>query len=74
MKHECNLETYTAFLIANGNRYSGVEVSKAMSGSAHAPAHDAISRWLTKQTCEPHDLWKRVRSNHQKSEDLHLIL
>lgn len=62
MKNKFNLETYTAFLIANGNRYSGVEVSKAMSDTPHAPAHDSISRWLTEQTFEPHDLWKRVRS------------
>lgn len=63
MKYEFNLDTYTTFLIANGNRYSGVEASKAISKVAHAPAHDSISRWLMEQTFEPRDLWNRVRSH-----------
>lgn len=61
MKNKFNLATYTAFLIANGNRSSGVEASKAMSGIAHAPAHDSISRWLAEQTFEPKNLWHRVK-------------
>lgn len=62
MKYAFNLETYTTFLIANGNRYSGVEVSKALNLSSHAPAHDSISRWLLAQTVEPSDLWQHVQS------------
>ena len=61
MAHEFNLETYIQFLTANGNRYSGVEAAKALSGTNDAPAHDSISRWLMEQTFEPHDLWKQVR-------------
>jgi putative transposase len=57
MKYEINLDTYTKFLIANGNRYSGVEMSKALNLSIPAPAHDSISRWLLEQTFEPSDLW-----------------
>jgi putative transposase len=62
MKYEINLDTYTAFLIANGNRYSGVEMSKALNLSEYAPAHDSVSRWLSQQTFEPSDLWEHVRS------------
>lgn len=62
MKYAFNLDTYTTFLIANGNRYSGMEASKALRGAVHAPAHDSISRWLKNQTFEPNNLWKHVRS------------
>lgn len=62
MKYPINLDTYTAFLIANGNRYSGVEASKALNASARGPAHDSISRWLLEQTFEPDDLWERVKT------------
>lgn len=68
MKHEFNLDTYTTFLIANGNRYSGVEAAKALHERANAPAHDSISRWLLAQTFEPSDLWTHVQSSvHMKS-------
>ena len=62
MKNIFNLETYTSFLTANGNRYSGVEVSKALNMESFAPAHDSISRCLLEQTFEPSDLWKHVQS------------
>lgn len=61
MKNELNLETYTNFLIANGNRYSGVEMSKALNMESPAPAHDSISRWLLEQSFKPSDLWKHVQ-------------
>ena len=68
MKYDFNLDTYTTFLIANGNRYSGVEASKALHEVPNAPAHDSISRWLLAQTFEPNDLWKQVQSSvHLKS-------
>lgn len=68
MKNTFNLETYTTFLIANGNRYSGVEASKALQATSGAPAHDSISRWLAEQTFAPSDLWKHVQSHvHRKS-------
>jgi putative transposase len=63
MKYEINLDTYTTFLIANGNRYSGVEMAKALKEKSHAPAHDSISRWLLEQTFEPKDLWSHVQSH-----------
>jgi len=60
MNYEINLDIYTTFLIANGNRYSGVEMAKALREKDHPPAHDSISRWLLEQTFEPNDLWKYV--------------
>lgn len=63
MTHKINLETYSTFLIANGNRYSGVEASKAMKEAGDAPAHDSISRWLLDQEFEPSDLWKHVQAH-----------
>jgi len=62
MKYEINLDTYTTFLIANGNRYSGVEMAKALKEKDCAPAHDSISRWLLEQTFEPNDLWAHVQT------------
>ena len=63
MAHHFNLNMYTAFLIANGNRYSGVEAAKAIGLSGDAPAHDTISRWLASATFEPDDLWKHVQEH-----------
>ncbi len=62
MTHLINLETYTAFLIGNGNRYSSVEISKALNTKAHAPSHDTISRWLLEQSPEPSHLWEYVKA------------
>jgi hypothetical protein len=63
-----NLETYTTFLTANGNRYSGVEMSKALNMESLAPAHDSISRWIAEQTFKPNDLWQHVKTKvHLKS-------
>lgn len=61
MAYHFNLNMYTNFLIANGNRYSGVEASKALALSDNAPAHDTISRWLGSQSHESNDLWNRVK-------------
>jgi hypothetical protein len=62
MAHPFNLNMYTTFLTANGNRYSSVEASKSLAHSSSAPAHDTISRWLAEETSEPNDLWKHVQS------------
>lgn len=70
MKYEINLDTYTTFLIANGNRYSGVEMAKALKEKNHAPAHDSISRWLLEQTFEPSDLWTYVQSKVNRGSSL----
>ena len=62
MAHNFNLETYIQFLTANGNRYSGVEASKALQHTDDTPAHDSISRWLADGLYQPNNLWKYVRS------------
>lgn len=70
MAHSFDLETYTTFLIGNGNRYSGVEVSKALAHTSGRPAHDLISRWLNEQTFGPDDLWKHVEPQVNKKSSL----
>lgn len=58
MQHQkCSLELYTNFLIANQNRYSGVELSKNIP----TLSHDHITRWLAHGKYAPGDLWKHVQ-------------
>jgi len=56
-KQKCSLGLYSNFLIANQNRFSGVELSK----SATDIAHDSVSRWLNKSNFRPSDLWSDVK-------------
>ena len=63
MAHTFNLNTYISFLIANGNRYSGVEASKALSHMDDQPAHDTISRFLASSDYNPDDLWAHVETH-----------
>jgi len=70
MAHEFNLETYVAFLTANGNRYSGVEAAKVLKATQDHPAHDSISRWLASETYQPNNLWKHVRSQTSMNDNL----
>ena len=68
MNYKINLDTYAAFLTANGNRYSSVEASKSLQNVDNPPAHDSISRWLAEQKYEPSDIWKYVEPEvHLKS-------
>lgn len=57
-KQKCSLHLYSAFLIANQNRYSGLELSKVVAGMAH----DSVSRWLSRFSCQPQELWNQVKS------------
>lgn len=58
MQHQkCSLEVYTNFLIANQNRYSGIELSKNLPEISH----DHITRWLAHGKYTPGDLWKHVQ-------------
>jgi len=60
MQHQkCSLGIYTSFLIGNQNRYSGVELSKVLSGETMS--HDSITRFLADSTYTPSDLWKHVK-------------
>ena len=63
MTSKFNLETYTTFLSANGNRFSGVEASKVLKHTDHSLSHDTISRWLREQTYTSDDLWTYVSSH-----------
>lgn len=56
-KQKCSLALYSDFLIANQNRYSGLELAKTISGMAH----DSVSRWLTKSQYQPQELWNQVK-------------
>jgi len=56
-KQKCSLSIYSSFLIGNQNRYSGVELSKVTDNMAH----DAVSRWLSKFTFQPQELWNQVK-------------
>jgi len=71
MAHPFTIDTYATFLIANGNRYSGVEVSKVLADKEEfSPAHDTISRWLRSQDCEPDQLWNHVREHVDRTHSL----
>lgn len=59
-KRKCSLSLYTHFLIANSNRYSGVELSRVAPGAGMA--HDAVSRWLKEARYTPSELWKHTKS------------
>lgn len=58
-KQKCSLKLYARFLIANQNRCSSVELSKA---STFFPlAHDAIDRWKSSKNYSPLQLWQHTR-------------
>jgi putative transposase len=62
-KQKCSLQLYSEFLIANQNRYSGLELSKV---SPTEMAHDSISRWLASSNFTPSDLWDHVKDTVNK--------
>ncbi len=58
-KQKCNLNLYRDFLIANQNRYSGLELSRVEpSGDM---SHDSVTRWLMKADFRPQDLWRYAK-------------
>ena len=70
MAHTFNLNTYISFLTANGNRYSGVEASKALAYTSDQPAHDTISRFLSSSEYSPDDLWTHVQEHVSRTDAL----
>lgn len=58
-KQKCNLNLYRDFLIANQNRYSGVELSRVTP--IDGMAHDSVTRWLMKADFRPQDLWRYAK-------------
>lgn len=57
-KTKCSLKLYSDFLIANQNRYSGLELSKVAPGEI---SHDSISRWLSSANFNPSSLYNQTR-------------
>jgi len=57
-KQKCSLKLYSDFLIANQNRYSGLELSKVAPVEI---AHDSISRWLSGVSFTPSELWQQTK-------------
>ena len=60
LKQKCSLELYADFLIANQNRYSGLELSKV--SPIEDMCHDSVSRWLARSIFTPLNLWSHVKS------------
>jgi len=55
---KCSLDLYTNFLVANQNRYSGLELSKV---TPIKMAHDSVSRWLATSNFTPSELWNQTK-------------
>lgn len=64
-KQKLSLDLYSNFLIANHNRYSGSELSKAAFNET--VSHDTISRWLASSSFQPTELLNHV--NHLITRD-----
>lgn len=58
-KQKCSLTLYRDFLIANSNRYSGVELSKVEP--SEQMAHDSVTRWLMAADFTPADVWRYAK-------------
>ena len=56
---KCSLKLYSNFLIANHNRYSGVELSKVVEDISH----DTVSRWLYQSGFNAGGLWQQVKAS-----------
>jgi len=56
-KQKCSLKLYSEFLIANQNKFSGLELSKSTSDMAH----DSVNRWLSRSNFRPAELWSDVK-------------
>lgn len=58
-KQKCSLKLYSQFLVANHNRYSGLELEKV--SPVEDMAHDSVTRWLHRADFTPSDLWRYAR-------------
>jgi len=59
VRPKCSLKLYSNFLIANHNRYSGVELARVAPDATLA--HDAVNRWLGRADFTSRDLWREVK-------------
>ncbi len=55
-KQKCSLSLYRDFLIANENRYSGLELSKVEP--TNNMSHDSVTRFLMRKDFQPKDVWR----------------
>lgn len=53
---KCSLKLYSQFLVANNNRYSGLELEKV--SPIDGMAHDSVTRLLSRSDFRPSDLWR----------------
>lgn len=58
-KQKCSLKLYSQFLVANHNRYSGLELEKV--SPVPDMAHDSVTRFLHRSDFRPSDLWRYVK-------------
>lgn len=58
-RQKCSLKLYSQFLVANHNRYSGLELEKV--SPVEGMAHDSVTHWLTRADFTPSDLWRYVK-------------
>ena len=64
MSHsKCSVDLYTKFLIANHNKYSGVELSKT---SGIPLSHDSVSKWLRDENFDSSHLWSHAKDMIEK--------
>lgn len=62
---KCSLNLYIKFLIANQNKYSGVELSKTSDSPL---SHDSVSKWLRDEDFTSKDLWPYVKDMVSKEQ------
>lgn len=58
-QQKCSLTLYSQFLVANHNRYSGLELEKV--SPVEGMAHDAVTHWLHRADFTPSDLWRYAK-------------
>lgn len=58
-QQKCGLGLYRDFLIANSNRYSGIELAKVEP--SERMAHDSVTRWLMRADFTPADVWRYAK-------------
>src|SRR5262252_4714812 len=67
---KCSLDLYANFLIANQNRYSGLELERVTPVADMS--HDSVTRFLAKSNFVPSELWK-VSEPLVKREEGYLV-
>jgi len=66
-------DDYIDFLIATPAAFSAVEAARVQPGRRGAPAHDAISRLLTRLEPDPDTLWDEARGQVRRDDGVLVI-